>query len=420
PDNPDVELLQALLCCGFEPARELGLEWLGKCKHLLGEDLEFCAVLITSRYGDVQVATRRLLSTASLDDSQLEQLVPLVVGALLELAADDENAADCARNARETLLIVAGPKLEQMSADVVASLLVHELEEVQLLGAHVALRFEDRAGELSDAVLESMLLSEFPSVREIGMRLFGKLPDTELLKRQGILASFCISKKPDLRQAAQPIVKRLANIDRGFAEEIIERFYPVLLRKESHEGLHDDLYALLEGPLGEHLHVIPANYAFRMIGSRYVAAQKLGLLLIKKFIDLKGQPMRKIAELGGGELLELREHVAAFYRDNPDFIKANKEDALRVLDNGWKDGREAGFAFFREGFSEDDWTPALLVSVCDSNRPDVQGFGRELITKFFKNEDGPEYLLKLSQHPSSDLQTFATNYLERFAGGEVE
>ena len=420
PREPNLDLLQAMLACPFAPARELGLEWLGGCKQVLGDHLEFCAALITSRYGDVQLAVRQLLGTARLGEAQLGQLVPLVIDALLGFDGDDAGAPEAARNARETLLIIAGAELEQLRPEVVASLLVHDLEEVQLLGAHVALRFESRAGELSDVVLESMLLSDFASVRELGMRLFGKLPDSALLERQDILASFCISKKPDLRQAAQPIVQRLAGIDAGFGEEIVGRFYPWLLRKEGHEGLHEDLFELLEGSLGDHLQAIPANYGFRMVESRYVAAQKLGLLLIKKFIDLAQQPMRQVAALGGGQLFELRQHIAGFYRENPDHIRANAEDALRVLDNQWKDGREAGFAFFREAFSEDDWNPSLLVSVCDSNRPEVQAFGRELITRFFKNEDGPEYLTKLSQHPSPDLQTFATNYLERFAGGQPE
>jgi len=420
PDNPDVELLRALVDCAFKPARELGMESLGKCKHLISDNLEFCAALITNRYADVQLGTRSLLTASPLNDSQLEQLVPMVVGTLLEFDKEDKLAPESARNARETLLIIGGAKLRDINPEVIAALLGHGLEDVQLLGANIALQFEDRADEVPDMVLESMLLSDHASVRELGMRLFGKLSDTELLKRQDILASFCISQKADLRQAAQPIAKRLANLDSGFAEEIVARFYPMLLRKESHEGLHDDVYNLLEGSLGEHLGVIPPAYAFRMVESTYAAAQKLGLLVMRKSIDLKQQPMRQVAALGGMELLELREYVGDFYKENPDFIKTNKEDALRILDSDWEDARKRGFLFFRENFAEDDWTPSLLVSVCDSVRPDVQAFGRALITIFFKNEDGTEYLLKLSQHPTAELQTFATNYLERFAAGELE
>jgi len=50
----------------------------------------------------------------------------------------------------------------------------------------------------------------------------------------------------------------------------------------------------------------------------------------------------------------------------------------------------------------------------------VQQFGRELITRYFEDADGQEYLLKLSEHPSAKLQLFATNYLERYAAGNFE
>src|SRR5690606_3022213 len=86
----------------------------------------------------------------------------------------------------------------------------------------------------------------------------------------------------------------------------------------------------------------------------------------------------------------------------------------------WQDTREFMFAFLTEHVSAQDWTPALLVSLCDSTRPDVQRFGQRMIQTFFVEAHGQDYLLRLSEHPSPDLQLFATNYLERFASGKPE
>ena len=79
-----------------------------------------------------------------------------------------------------------------------------------------------------------------------------------------------------------------------------------------------------------------------------------------------------------------------------------------------------GFQFFRDHFGAEHWSPEVLVSLVDSVRPEVRSFGRDLVSRFFEEEQGPEYLEKLSQHPSADVQLFATHYLERFAGGEPE
>jgi len=43
-----------------------------------------------------------------------------------------------------------------------------------------------------------------------------------------------------------------------------------------------------------------------------------------------------------------------------------------------------------------------------------------MITRYFTEEHGLEYLLKLSEHPAEALQLFATNYLERFAADDLE
>jgi hypothetical protein len=62
----------------------------------------------------------------------------------------------------------------------------------------------------------------------------------------------------------------------------------------------------------------------------------------------------------------------------------------------------------------------VLVGVIDSVRDDVQAFARELLQKHFDEADGPDVLLKLSEHPARAVQMFATNYLERFAAGRPE
>ena len=57
----------------------------------------------------------------------------------------------------------------------------------------------------------------------------------------------------------------------------------------------------------------------------------------------------------------------------------------------------------------------MLVTILDSVREDVQAFGRELTTKYFRDEDGPALMAKLAEHPSTAVQLYTTNYLTRFA-----
>ena len=89
--------------------------------------------------------------------------------------------------------------------------------------------------------------------------------------------------------------------------------------------------------------------------------------------------------------------------------------AVRILESKWNDSREFAWKVLNESFTETDWSPEVIVSLCDSIRDEVRQFGRELVGSFFQESYGQDYLLKFSEHPSSDMQMFATNFLESYA-----
>jgi hypothetical protein len=89
--------------------------------------------------------------------------------------------------------------------------------------------------------------------------------------------------------------------------------------------------------------------------------------------------------------------------------------AVRILESKWDDSRQFAWNLFNETFTEGDWSPEVMVSICDSVRDEVRQFGRELVTRYFEESYGQDYLLKFSEHPGADMQMFATNFLENYA-----
>ena len=141
-------------------------------------------------------------------------------------------------------------------------------------------------------------------------------------------------------------------------------------------------------------------------------AQDLGALVLTERDWDETLTIRQITRLASHELATVREAAWAMVDRQPDRMRAAPIDALTLLDASWDDSRAFGFDFIRRTFDADVWTPDLLVHVVDSTRPDVQMFGQELIGQFFEDGDGPTYLLKLSEHPTIGVQTFASDYLE--------
>jgi hypothetical protein len=215
-------------------------------------------------------------------------------------------------------------------------------------------------------------------------------------------------------------VAKLIRSDSGFARGLLDLFVPSLWRKEPYEGVHEDILVLVRDVLKDHLGQEDAAHIWKLIDSEYRAAHELGHLLLEKYIDPEQVPISRVVRLGSHELLALRRFSWNYFSSNVSRIKYEREEALKLLDASWDDSREFAIRYFGERFSQEDWTPELLVSICDSTRVELQQFGREMITRFFREEDGVQYLLKLSQHPKTELQLFVTNYLERFASGNTD
>ena len=93
---------------------------------------------------------------------------------------------------------------------------------------------------------------------------------------------------------------------------------------------------------------------------------------------------------------------------------------IGALDSKWEDSRDFWFNFFCEQLTENELTPEILIAIAGSVKPATQKFGRDLLLKYFREENGTEYLLKLSEHSSANMQLFATNYLENYAAGSPE
>jgi hypothetical protein len=172
--------------------------------------------------------------------------------------------------------------------------------------------------------------------------------------------------------------------------------------------------------LASHWGHLDNEVALRLLGSSKMPRQVFGHFLLANILKTNDLSMRQILRLADHDLIAVRRWVMNFYETNIGRIKYEANEALRILDAKWDEVRIWSFDYFRRTFSERDWTPELLVFVCDSTRNDVQQFGKEMITKFFKEENGVDYLLKLSQHPSQNLQSFATHYLEQFASEKTE
>ncbi len=419
PGKPDFELVRALLNSPYQPAREMARRWIEKSAAAFMQDAAFVCDLIFMPYADAWQWARAFLPTQHVFELQEQAIVSRAL-AMLIAAGPDEFSNEAIQEIGDILLLSFPRSMYRLGFDIIGDLLAHSTAELHTLAGKILLKHTRDARMMPDDFFAALLQSASPQARSIGVQLLGKLPDYQLLEKQPLLANFCISVFPEIRQAAKPLIGRLAKGQKAFGDALAQLLFSVLLFKEAAEGIHQDVYALFIEELRPHLALFDADKTAKLLKSPHLHATLLGAYLLKNVVDISAFSARQMIDLAKNELRDVREAVWNFYRRYPERIKQDAAVALGIVDSDWEDSRRFAFDYFRAAFAENDWTPELLVSLCDSVRDDVRAFGREMITRFFREADGRDYLLKLSQHPSADLQLFATHYLEQFAANHAD
>ncbi len=415
PQNPDIQLVTMLIQHPKSIGRDLAKQWIAAQPDFFAAKTMIFAEVITTPYEDVFEWADVLLEKIKFSDEQAQMLIVKVISELLELKPENTHSMAIAAHAGQQLTSHFAYLLKDINLEIPQELLQHPVSSVQVLGAAILLNHEMPVEQMPQGLMASLIASPEAAVRSVGVTLFGKLPEKQLMESQDILLAFCTSPQPEMRAAIRPTIERLVAQNATFGKQLLHKLLPILQYKEESEGIHEDILQLLGGGLAAYLSDISKDDMWIMLSSRRTTTQRAGFLVVQHTMSPQDLTVRQLVKLANHELLEARTFAWNAFSQQVNRMKQEASEALRILDCKWDDSRQFGTNYFRGQFADADWTPTLLVSVCDSTRPDIQQFGREMITKFFHEENGSDYLLQLSQHPSPSLQTFATYYLEQFA-----
>lgn len=419
PSAPSLPLFVALINSPLKEARDLGIEWIKQNLEFCFQDTEFVAALIFAAYDEVRQIAIDRLSTTLLPLDKARVVIGRAVGVLLSQRAPNEAVYNLLTKGCRVLEQYLVAALEEVDAKVVEDLLKSGIPPAEAFGVRLLLLKKQPLQQIPDEIIVGILENAYQPVREGGIAILGSLSNEELLARPALLLQTCIASYADVRQGIRPILARLAKVYNDLAVWLVNELVPLLMRRETSEGLHNDIANILGNELVGHLHDIDKATALRLTYSNYRATQAFGVLVLEKYIPPAELTLKQVIATGSHELREVREWCWRFYEQQVARIRYERDDAIGLLDAKWDDTRAFAMQYFRTQFRDEDWSPETLVAIADSVLPIVQAFGRELLTKFFKAEDGLTYLLKLSQHPGVNMQTFATNYLAQYAAGDL-
>ncbi|MCF6405930.1 hypothetical protein L3C95_23725 [Chitinophaga filiformis] len=420
-NHPSLPIILALLYSISAEAREQALEWTAARPDLCLADVDFLRELIFCPYEEVRAFAGAQLAQYKPADDKIRLLTGKVIAYLLSLKEADEQLNDTLTDGCLILEKHFKDALIQLDFKVIEDLLQSELPAAQALAARLLFlkKQQFKLDLITDSLLHRLLEHPYQPVRTAGIDVISAIGDAELVKRHGLLFFCCSASYADVRSAVRPLLKRLAEQYSELAVWLVNELVPLLMRKETSEGLHADLATLLSTELVGHLQDIDQATALRLLYSNYRPAQAFGVLVLEKYIPAESLTIKQVIAAGNHELEAVRQWCHRFFQQHVARIRQERDSAVALLDATWEDTRVFAEAYFRTQFEAADWSAESLVAIADSVNPTVQAFGRELLTRFFREEDGAVYLMKLSQHPGVAMQLFATNYLENYAAGNL-
>ncbi|MEO0685933.1 MAG: hypothetical protein AAFY76_13045, partial [Cyanobacteria bacterium J06649_11] len=358
--------------------------------------------------------------------SNAEIIIGKVLAELLSFPPNPSSEREkLIKKSSEILLLIFPFQLRTLNLNVINDLLNHPIDEIKELGAIILLDCEIPTKDLPAYIIESLLASENEELRVLGIQLFGQLPDEKLInEEQELIIAIAINPNPEIRKAIASVINRLATANPDFTVDIASEFIGILLIKEKHEGVHSFLVNLLK-ELPRWMTGISKETTLKLLKTKTSALQELGGLLLsanyQTWID--EFTTREIVKLSNHEIVAVRNASHQMLSQILERLRNYSQEmvvAVRMLESKWQDSRDFAFNLFTTEFGENEFTPEVLVTICDSVREEARRLGRDLLTRNFQSIDGEEYLLKFSEHPSADMQLFASNYLESYAKDDIE
>ncbi|HCN50906.1 MAG TPA: hypothetical protein DIT10_17770 [Chryseobacterium sp.] len=416
----DENLVAQVLLSDHEKARNWAKTTIeNNTQHFLSST-DFIMFLVMNSQKGSDEFINNLLQKASFSEERQKAILGKVIIQLIALENNEENN-NMAEAATRKLKIIAASDFSEISWDIVAQLLTSPLNNNRFLASEILLSKSQKypATEVPMSIIELLLNNENESIRQNGVSLLKQYPKEEIEKNW-------LQTLELLSSGYKEIVEGVLSLNDNYESQseiqlqTTERLFDLLMTEQQFEDAHQVFRDYLEKMVSKYSHVIPVKRIIRLVFANSVKNQLFGVELLKKIKDGSKFSLKQVITLANHEFLAVRQWAWNFYKNNVERIKSDRNHALGILDAKWDDTRAFAFHFFETEFTDEDWDTDCLVGIVDSVRADVERFGKNLIMKFFKKEQGLEYLTKLSQHPSQNIQLFVTSYLEEYATDSPE
>jgi hypothetical protein len=317
---------------------------------------------------------------------------------------------------------IAGPfrsVLEAASADEVIALIDAPHEPTVELGVtELERRFDPEKPDY--ALLTKLLSSGRDPVRDLGqrwMRFTAPLWAREVERALGFLR---LPEGSSRALAAELLVAHLAGATPEARRALAAAILEVLRSPEAAQGDHDAIGRVGRLALADELaELLSTGDLMALITSGSGAAKALaGDILSRRPEALNDIGTEQVLALAQSAVSSVRAAARALIMGAVEDLKRDPELLFMLVESEWADTRAFAFDLIRERIDINALGLDGVIGLCDSNRTDVQDFGKALVTRHIADGGGglvvEEVLARLVQHPHPNMRGFALDLAVRY------
>lgn len=390
------------------PARDHALLHIAADPAAFAQHAELVVALLLSADGRVRGQGRGLALLAP-----AEPLLRELLGALLAADAQDAGLAAGATLAAQLL---QGPLAPAATAwqglGELLPLLEHPCVPVVSLAVSWLLLHPAGLAVVPPATLTRLLAAENGELRACGARLLAAFPDEVLGRQVELLVTLATQPAPGVRAAVGPALMRLALRDAQLGQTLAAQLHAALFRSETGEGLHEDLLRWLTQDLQAVAPARDPSGVWRALQARSPGAQRYGAWALPH-LAAGDYSLRQLATLARHADVGVRhwamQALDARLPEQP--TPEQSAELLPLADASFDDAQAYTRQLFGERLADESLGVELLIAWVDHPQPWVQALGRSRLVRRMSAADASLCLTRLSQHPSTQVQLFVTQWL---------
>jgi len=248
--------------------------------------------------------------------------------------------------------------------------------------------------------------------RACGVRLLAALPDDVLRRQVDLLADLAVHEHAGIRSAIAPALRRVAAADPEAAQALAHRLHQALFQAEPGDGVHDDALAWLTRDLAAHAPARDPSGAWRALHARSTGAQRYGAWALSA-LQPADYSLRQQATLVRHADVAVRDWGRRAIDTTLPATPTPEQSAelLPLADSAFDDAIDYTRTLFGERLPDASLGTELLIAWVDHPQAWVQALGRARLVRQMSATEASLCLMRLSQHPGTQVQLFVTQWL---------